>query len=115
MIDPRIIRVYESIKRKHALGVVPDEHLREIEEIYAEAVREAEGDAAERMPPERMTPERVKAIRAKEGLSQAKFAKALQIGLTTYQKWERGNPEPTGISLLALRHIERHGLDAFLG
>ena len=48
---------------------------------------------------------RIKAIRAKTGLSQAKFAEAYHIPKRTLQDWEsqRGNPPDYVIELLEFR------------
>jgi putative transcriptional regulator len=49
------------------------------------------------------------AARAKSGLSQAEFAKALGISKHTLENWEQGRAEPTGAArqLLRLRYVFR--------
>jgi len=58
----------------------------------------------------------VSAARMKSGLSQAEFARALQISPRTLQEWEQGRREPSGAAKaliqIAFRHPEviREGL-----
>jgi putative transcriptional regulator len=51
--------------------------------------------------------EQVKRIRALTKLSQAKFAKMLDVELGTLQNWEQGRRNPTGPARALLRAIER--------
>lgn len=57
----------------------------------------------------------VKQLRASIGLSQAKFAKVIDVQITTLQNWEQGRREPTGPAkalLRALRNDPKHVLKA---
>lgn len=54
------------------------------------------------------TPERVKALRAQLGLSQAKFARALGLALSTVCHWEQGIRTPDGATSKLLRILEQH-------
>jgi putative transcriptional regulator len=47
----------------------------------------------------------VKAIRKVTGLSQPKFAKALDVDVGTLRNWEQGRREPTGPAKALLRAI----------
>lgn len=49
----------------------------------------------------------VRAIRALTGLSQAKFAELLDIGVATLRNWEQGRREPTGPARALLRAIQK--------
>ena len=49
-----------------------------------------------------------KAARQKTGLSQAMFAKALQISPRTLQEWEQGRREPTGAAKALIQIVHRH-------
>ncbi|GGA39537.1 NadS family protein [Dyella nitratireducens] len=51
--------------------------------------------------------ERVKRIRALTKLSQAKFAKMLDVELATLQNWEQGRRNPTGPARALLKAIEK--------
>lgn len=50
--------------------------------------------------------DRVKDIRAKTGLSQAKFARLLDVDVGTLRNWEQGRRAPTGPAKALLRAIE---------
>ena len=50
---------------------------------------------------------RVKEVRAATGLSQAKFARVINVQVTTLQNWEQGRREPTGPAKTLLRAIEK--------
>jgi putative transcriptional regulator len=60
----------------------------------------------------------VKEIRKATGLSQAKFAKVIDVHVSTLQNWEQGRREPTGPAKALLRAIKRdpvHVLQALAG
>ena len=48
---------------------------------------------------------KVKMIRKAKGLSQARFAKAIDVALGTLQNWEQGRREPEGPARALLRAI----------
>jgi len=50
---------------------------------------------------------RVKEIRQKTGLSQAKFARVIDVQVGTLQNWEQGRREPTGPAKALLRAISK--------
>ena len=61
---------------------------------------------------------RVKQIRAATRLSQAKFARLIDVQVTTLRNWEQGRREPTGPAKALLRAIQndpRHVLEALAG
>ena len=47
----------------------------------------------------------VKSVRAATGLSQAKFAKVIDVQISTLQNWEQGRRAPTGPAKALLRAI----------
>ena len=49
----------------------------------------------------------IKQLRASIGLSQAKFAKVIDVQLTTLQNWEQGRREPTGPAKALLRALRK--------
>lgn len=62
--------------------------------------------------------EQVKRVRSLTKLSQAKFAKAIDVELGTLQNWEQGRRNPTGPARALLRAIEKdpkHVLAALIG
>jgi putative transcriptional regulator len=62
--------------------------------------------------------DQVKRIRALTKLSQAKFAKVIDVDVGTLQNWEQGRRNPTGPARALLRAIEKdpeHVLAALVG
>jgi len=53
------------------------------------------------------TSSRVLAVREKTDLSQAQFARLLNVSVRTLQNWERARREPTGPAKALLRIVER--------
>ena len=49
----------------------------------------------------------VKKIRKAAGLSQAKFAKVIDVQVATLRNWEQGRREPTGPAKALLRAISK--------
>ena len=54
------------------------------------------------------TEERIKALRAKLGLSQSQFARALGLSISAVRHWEQGVRTPDGATSKLLRILERH-------
>ena len=63
------------------------------------------GKAATRV---RVKPNKVAAARLSTGLTQAEFAKALQISARTLQEWEQGRRQPSGAAKALLQIASRH-------
>ena len=57
---------------------------------------------------DRLEPDSVTVVRARLGLSQAKFARALGISVATLQNWEQGRRRPTGPARVLLRIAAKH-------
>ena len=49
-----------------------------------------------------ITPEEIQAIRARTRLSQAVFAKLLNVSLSSVRQWEQGKRKPTGSTKVLL-------------
>ena len=49
----------------------------------------------------------VQKVRASTGLSQTKFAKILDVEVSTLRNWEQGRREPTGPARALLRAIKK--------
>lgn len=86
----------------------------ELGEKLLKSVREMKLGKAARAT--QIAPNEVAAARLKTGLSQAQFAKALQISPRTLQEWEQGRRGPSGAARaliqIAFKHPEviREGL-----
>lgn len=61
-----------------------------------------------------MTPAQIKALREKSRISQAVLAAVLNTSLSTVQKWEIGDKQPSGPSLKLLSLIEHKGLQTVI-
>jgi DNA-binding transcriptional regulator YiaG len=63
----------------------------------------------ERRPSRRhaFTPSRIQAVREKARLSQAQFARLLNVSVKTLQNWEQARRQPTGAAKALLRIVER--------
>jgi putative transcriptional regulator len=58
------------------------------------------------------TAEEIVALRKREQVSQAVFARYLNVSKDAVSQWERGEKRPAGSSLKLLSLIERKGLAA---
>lgn len=56
----------------------------------------------------------IKALRRREEVSQAVFARYLNVAKDYVSKWERGEKKPTGPCLKLLSIVERKGLEAII-
>ena len=65
-------------------------------------------------PVEALEPEAIRAIREAAQMSQAIFARALNVTPSLVSKWERGEKKPGGPSLKLLALANRKGIDAIL-
>lgn len=63
----------------------------------------------ERKPSRRyeLTPSRIQAVRERYELSQASFARLLNVSVKTLQNWEQARREPTGPARALLRIVEQ--------
>ncbi len=61
---------------------------------------------------EEMPAEQVIALREREGVSQAVFARYLNVAVKLVGEWERGEKRPSGPSLKLLALVRAKGLDA---
>ncbi len=67
-------------------------------------------DAACLTPVQPLTPEEIRALRQREGASQAVFARYLNVTTGLVSQWERGEKHPRGTSLKLLVLVARNGL-----
>ena len=61
-----------------------------------------------------LTPAQIRALRERSNLSRAVWAKILNVGVTTAQKWEAGSTKPEGAALKLLNVVEHEGVAALL-
>ena len=65
-------------------------------------------------PVKQLTPRQIKSIRIKAKASQGVMAIFMNVGITTVQKWERGDTTPSGAALKLLNLAHRQGIDAII-
>ncbi len=61
-------------------------------------------------PVEPLTAEDIRALREREGASQAVFARYLNVTAGLVSQWERGMKHPQGASLKLLSLVQKNGL-----
>lgn len=106
----------ELTEALHRLGIMTDEEARE-----SDALRRATGAKPLELSDLRKSdassltseipPGRIRALREREGVSQAVFARYLGVATATLSQWERGVRRPEGPALRLMGLAERHGLE----
>lgn len=61
-----------------------------------------------------LSPRKIKKIRQCAKVSQAVFAKIINVSLAAIKQWERGERKPSGAALKLLNLIEAKGVDVVL-
>ena len=90
--------VHEGVSDLHESGVVDEATLRRFDRRCL-------------VPDAPLSGEEIAAIRARERLSQAAFARALGVSLNTLGQWERNERRATGAALRLLSLAAAHGVD----
>lgn len=88
---------FEMANDLYEAGVINAITLREYESLCIPSVRE-------------LNPLQIKRIRLHEKVSQAIFAKFLNISVSTVRQWEQGEKHPMGASLKLLNLIADKGI-----
>lgn len=68
-------------------------------------------DESTRTPTAELKAEDIKALRTREGASQASLAKRLGVATATVGQWERGQRRPDGAATKLLSLVQAKGLD----
>jgi putative transcriptional regulator len=89
--------IHETATDLHAAGVMDKQTMRRFDEACLTPVRP-------------LTPTEIKALREREGASQAVFARYLNVTTGLVSQWERGEKHPQGASLKLLSLVARGGL-----
>lgn len=90
--------VHETAEGLTAAGIMSKQTMREFDELCLTPV-----------PP--LSPEQIRALREREGASQAVFARYLNVTTGLVSQWERGEKHPQGASLKLLALIAKNGLN----
>jgi len=91
--------IHETASDLHDAGVMDKRTLRKFDELCLTPVRP-------------MRPEEIRALRERERVSQAVFARHLNVSTGLISKWERGEKHPAGASLKLLTLVQEKGLEA---
>jgi putative transcriptional regulator len=93
--------LHEAAEDLHAVGAIDKATMRHF-------------DLSCLTPAEPLAPEAIKHIRERSHMSQATFARALNVSTVLISKWERGEVRPSGPSLKLLALADKKGIDAIL-
>lgn len=61
-----------------------------------------------------LTAAQIRQLREQSNLSRSVWAKILNVGVTTAQKWESGKTRPDGAALKLLNIVQERGITALL-
>jgi putative transcriptional regulator len=89
--------IHETASDLNAAGLMDKQTMRKFDEACLTPVHP-------------FTAAEIKALREREGASQAVFARYLNVTTSIVSQWERGEKRPQGASLKLLSLIARHGL-----
>jgi len=89
--------VHETAEGLHAAGLMNKRTMREFDELCLTPVRQ-------------LRPKEIRALRLREGASQAVFARYLNVTTGLVSQWERGAKRPQGASLKLLSLVALKGL-----
>ena len=93
-------------------GALPDRHVnRNIGPVIliGQTMREFDRRCLTRIEP--LTAAEIRAIRETSGVSQAVFARYLNVTVSLVSQWERGEKSPSGASLKLLSLVKHKGLE----
>lgn len=91
--------VHEAASDLHDAGVMEKRTLRKFDELCLTAVRPMSADD-------------IRSLRERELVSQAVFARHLNVTTGLVSQWERGAKNPAGASLKLLTLVQKKGLEA---
>ena len=89
--------IHETAEGLNADGLMDKQTLREFDELCL-------------TPVQSLAPEEIRALRLREGASQAVFARYLNVTTGLVSQWERGERRPQGASLKLLSLVAQKGL-----
>jgi putative transcriptional regulator len=98
-LSPITAAIHETAEGLASAGLMDKRTMRAFDEACLTPVRP-------------LTPEEIRALRQREGASQAVFARHLNGTTGLISQWERGEKHPQGASLKLLTLVARNGLSA---
>src|ERR1019366_10405423 len=97
--SPLMASIHETAEGLHSAGVMEKRTMREFDDLCLTPVRPFE-------------PDEIRALRLREGASQAVFARHLNVTTGLVSQWERGEKRPQGASPKLLSLVAKNGLQA---
>ena len=97
--SPLMASIHETAEGLQAGGVMDKRTMREFDDLCLTPVR-------------LLKPRQIRALRLREGASQAVFARYLNVTTGLVSQWERGEKHPQGASLKLLALVAKNGLQA---
>jgi putative transcriptional regulator len=91
--------IHENAEGLHAVGAMDKRTMHEFDELCL-------------TPVQPLKPGDIRALRLREGASQAVFARYLNVTTGLISQWERGEKHPQGASLKLLTLVAKNGLQA---
>jgi putative transcriptional regulator len=91
--------IHETAEDLHTAGLMDKQTMRKFDEACLTPVRS-------------LSAKEIRAIREREGASQAVFARYLNVTTGLVSQWERGEKHPQGTSLKLLALVAKSGLEA---
>jgi putative transcriptional regulator len=91
--------IHETAEGLHAVGVMDKRTMRDFDDLCLTQVRPLKA-------------REIRALRLGEGVSQAVFARYLNVTTGLVSQWERGEKRPQGASLKLLALVAKNGLRA---
>ncbi len=92
---------HEMVKDLHDAGIADMTTMREFDALCISQTHD-------------LSPSKIKKIRRCAGVSQAVFAKIINVSVAAIKQWERGERKPSGPALKILNLVEAKGLDVIL-
>ncbi|HYI23805.1 MAG TPA: DNA-binding transcriptional regulator [Thermomicrobiales bacterium] len=96
-----LAEMHETMSGLLAIGVIDKQTMREFDELCLTPVHD-------------FSPDSIRKLREREHLSQAVFARHLNVTTGLVSKWERGEKRPAGPSLKLLALVEHKGIAAIM-
>lgn len=91
--------IHETADGLHSAGLMDKKTMREFDTMCLTPIR-------------LLAPKEIRALRLREGASQAVFARYLNVTTGLVSQWERGEKRPQGASLKLLSLVAVNGLSA---
>lgn len=92
-----VASIHETAEGLHNAGVMDKQTMRKFDDACLTPVRP-------------LSAEEIRALREREGASQAVFARYLNVTTGLISQWERGEKHPQGASLKLLSLVAKNGL-----